>query len=105
MTRPTAVNSRCNSRLALHMPAVRASASSTPGRTGMMNTARYEDRLGVWVGDGHRLLLAVGLALVLAGLFALFLGMAGQFLPHDERFLGMTASDLCALHGCRIVHF
>src|SRR3712207_5810719 len=26
-------------------------------------------------------------------------------LPHDERFLGMTAEQLCALHGCRIVHF
>src|SRR3712207_8431362 len=26
-------------------------------------------------------------------------------LPHDERFLGMTAEQLCSLHGCRIVHF
>jgi hypothetical protein len=37
--------------------------------------------------------------------FAVALGIAGRFLPHDERFLGMSARDLCALHGCRIVHF
>src|SRR5262249_21300387 len=43
--------------------------------------------------------------LVLAGLFALFLAATGEFLPHDERFLGMTARQLCAVHGCRIVHF
>src|SRR5262249_44165679 len=27
------------------------------------------------------------------------------FLPHDEQFLGMSAEQLCARHGCRIVHF
>jgi fatty acid desaturase len=47
----------------------------------------------------------LGLGLVLLGLFALFLGITGRFLPHDEQYLGMTAADLCALHGCRIVHF
>jgi hypothetical protein len=47
----------------------------------------------------------VGLALVLAGMFAIAAGASGRFLPHDERFLGMTAGELCALHGCRIVHF
>jgi hypothetical protein len=36
---------------------------------------------------------------------AFVLGAFGRFLPHDERYLGMTAGDLCALHGCRIVHF
>lgn len=45
------------------------------------------------------------LILLLSGLFAIALGITGRFLPHDERFLGMTARDLCALHGCRIVHF
>lgn len=55
--------------------------------------------------DGQLLLLASGLVLVLSGLFALALGVAGRFLPHDERFLGMTARQLCALHGCRVVHF
>ncbi|HEY7327400.1 MAG TPA: hypothetical protein VH592_07170 [Gemmataceae bacterium] len=45
------------------------------------------------------------LILILSGLFAILLGITGRFLPHDEHFLGMTARDLCALHGCRIVHF
>jgi hypothetical protein len=55
---------------------------------------------------GRRLLIhASALLLILSGLFALGLGVGGRFLPHDERFLGMTARQLCALHGCRIVHF
>src|SRR4051794_567858 len=57
------------------------------------------------MGDGRPLLLFVGLALILSGGFALFLAATGHFLPHDERFLGMTAEQLCSLHGCRIVHF
>jgi fatty acid desaturase len=55
--------------------------------------------------DGHWLLHILSLGLVLSGLFALFLGITGRFLPHDEQYLGMTAADLCSLHGCRIVHF
>jgi hypothetical protein len=43
--------------------------------------------------------------LVLAGLSALLLGLTGHFLPHDEEFLGLTAEQLCARHGCRVVHF
>ena len=50
-------------------------------------------------------LVLLGLGLLLSGLFALVLSATGQFLPHDERFLGMTARQLCALHGCRVVHF
>src|SRR5688572_23843403 len=67
----------------------------------------HDDRglLQVLVGDGRPLLLFVGLALLLSGGFALFLAATGHFLPHDERFLGMTAEQLCSLHGCRIVHF
>jgi hypothetical protein len=61
--------------------------------------------LGALAGDGRPLLLFTGLCLLLSGLFALVLGISGRFLPHDERFLGMTAAQLCALHGCRIVHF
>ena len=55
--------------------------------------------------DGPVLLIASACVLVLSGLFALFLGLTGRFLPQDEQFLGMTAGQLCALHGCRIVHF
>lgn len=57
------------------------------------------------LGDGRPPLLLLSLGLTLSGLFALFLAASGQFLPHDERFLGQTAHDLCSLHGCRIVHF
>ena len=61
--------------------------------------------LHVLLGDGRPLLSFTGVALVLSGGFAIFLAATGHFLPHDERFLGMTANELCALHGCRIVHF
>src|SRR5262245_34550032 len=54
---------------------------------------------------GHLLLLTSAAALIGSGLVALYLGATGRFLPHDERFLGMTARELCSLHGCRIVHF
>jgi len=57
------------------------------------------------IGDGRRLLGLEGLLLFQCGLFALFLSVTGQFLPHDILFLGMNAGDLCSLHGCRIVHF
>jgi hypothetical protein len=56
-------------------------------------------------GDGRPWLRLSAWALILAGAVAVALGLSGRFLPHDERYLGMTAADLCALHGCRIVHF
>ena len=58
-----------------------------------------------FAGNGRPLLRVSACALILSGLSVLLLGMTGRFLPHDERFLGMTAAELCALHGCRIVHF
>jgi hypothetical protein len=57
------------------------------------------------IGDGQPLIALSAVSLILAGGFAIFLSAAGHFLPHDERYLGMTAEQLCALHGCRIVHF
>src|SRR5262245_57222705 len=45
------------------------------------------------------------LALLLAGVFAIVQGASGKFLPHDEAFLQMSASDLCSRNECRIVHF
>ena len=57
------------------------------------------------VGDGRPLLMFTGLSLVLSGGFALFLAATGHFLPHDARFLGMTAEQLCAVKECRIVRF
>ncbi|MFL5330403.1 MAG: hypothetical protein ACJ8C4_15990 [Gemmataceae bacterium] len=57
------------------------------------------------VGDGRPLLSLTGMLLILAGLFALFLGMTKHFLPHDVAYLGMTPQELCAINECRIVHF
>jgi hypothetical protein len=57
------------------------------------------------IGDGRQPLFALALGLLASGGAALFLASTRHFLPHDEQFLGMTANDLCALHGCRIVHF
>lgn len=57
------------------------------------------------VGDGRPLLVLSALALLAFGAFAIFLAATGRFLPHDVAFLGMTSDQLCALHGCRIVHF
>jgi hypothetical protein len=54
---------------------------------------------------GHLLLLILASALLASGLLAVALGVSGHFLPHDEQFLGMSAEQLCARHGCRIVHF
>jgi hypothetical protein len=57
------------------------------------------------IGDGRPLLLMTGLAVMLSGGFAIFIAATGQFLPQDTQFLGMTATELCALHQCRVVHF
>lgn len=57
------------------------------------------------VADGRPLLAIVGLVLVFAGAFALFVAAREEFLPHDIAFLGMTARELCGVHGCRVVHF
>jgi hypothetical protein len=61
--------------------------------------------LAVIVGDGVPLLLATAASLVLAGGFAMFLAATGEFLPHDIRYLGMSAADLCSIDHCQIVRF
>src|SRR5262249_24880040 len=57
------------------------------------------------VVDGRPLLAVCGFVLLLAGVFALFVAVRGEFLPHDVAFLGITPRVLCAVHECRIVHF
>lgn len=57
------------------------------------------------MGDGLPLLSLTGLALILSGSGLLFLAATGSFLPHDVAHLGMTASELCRVAGCRVVHF
>src|SRR5258706_6404098 len=61
--------------------------------------------LSALLGDGRPLLLLSGLALVLAGGFALFLSATKHFLPHDVDYLGMTAEQLCGINNCRVVYF
>lgn len=57
------------------------------------------------IGDGRPLLVLSAVVLVGCGAFAIFQAATGNFLPHDTVYLGMTASELCALQGCRILHF
>ena len=59
----------------------------------------------VVVGDGVPLLLMTAGSLVFAGGFAIFLAASGEFLPHDIRYLGMSAGDLCSVAQCRVVDF
>jgi hypothetical protein len=71
-------------------------------------TQTAEDNRGVisaLIGDGRPLLVFTGLALILAGAFALFLSASQHFLPHDVQFLRMTAEQLCGIQSCRIVYF
>jgi MFS family permease len=58
-----------------------------------------------FLGDGRSLIKLTALALIGSGAFALFQASTGQFLPQDTDYLGMSAAQLCALRGCRIVHF
>ena len=57
------------------------------------------------VDDGRPLLTLTAVALLLSGLFALFLSTRREFLPHDIAFLGLTAEQLCAVADCRVVRF
>ncbi|HEY7234401.1 MAG TPA: hypothetical protein VH539_09655 [Gemmatimonadaceae bacterium] len=57
------------------------------------------------VKDGRPLVMLTALTLLFSGGFALFLSLMRQFLPHDLAFLGMSASELCALGECRVVGF
>jgi len=57
------------------------------------------------LGDGRPLLLLMAGALSFAGGFAMFLAATREFLPHDVRFLGMSADQLCAFASCRVTDF
>jgi hypothetical protein len=57
------------------------------------------------IDDGRPLLILSALFLVGCGIFAIFQAATGHFLPHDTVYLGMTASQVCALQDCRILHF
>jgi hypothetical protein len=57
------------------------------------------------IDDGRPLLVLSALFLIGCGVFAIFQAATGQFLPHDTEYLEMTASQVCALQNCRILHF
>jgi hypothetical protein len=57
------------------------------------------------IGDGRALFKLIALGLIGVGIFVVFQAATGHFLPQDTEYLGMDAKQLCALHGCRIVHF
>lgn len=61
--------------------------------------------LAVLIGDGRALFKLIALGLIGCGAFVVFQAATGHFLPQDTAFLGMDAKSLCALDGCRIVHF
>jgi hypothetical protein len=57
------------------------------------------------IGDGRPLLVLTGVCLVAGGGFAIVQAASGRLLPHDAVYLGMTATELCALDNCRILRF
>ena len=71
----------------------------------MVLTPRDRGFLETAIGDGRPLLVLTAVLLVASGAFAIFQATTGQFLPHDTMYLGLTAAELCALQGCRILHF
>ncbi len=68
---------------------------------------RDDDRglLRELISDGRPLLELTAVALLISGVFAIFLSVRREFLPQDIGFLGMTAHDLCAIADCRVVRF
>ena len=64
-----------------------------------------EGFLPALIGDGRPLLALAGLALILAGVVALFLSITESFLPQDIAFLGMDTSALCGLSQGRVARF
>jgi hypothetical protein len=61
--------------------------------------------VGILVGDGRPLLALFAVGLGLAGLLAWFLSAAGEALPHELRFLGMSIPELRSLADGRVADF
>jgi hypothetical protein len=55
--------------------------------------------------DGRPLIKLTALGLIACGLFALFLTLVGEILPHDLRYVGLDMNELCAVADCRVVEF
>src|SRR6478672_10362915 len=56
-------------------------------------------------GSSRTVLIFSAMFLVACGAFAVFQAATGHFLPHDATYLGMSASQLCAVDDCRILQF
>jgi hypothetical protein len=101
----------------LCLPAVgcRWRSSEAPGSCIISNHHLYREALLLTqadrgflrtaIGDGPALLILSAVFLVACGAFVIFQAVTGHFLPHDAVYLGMTAPQLCALDGCRILYF
>src|SRR4051812_34080247 len=57
------------------------------------------------IGDGRPLLALGALALLASGLFAWFLAVTDQLLPHDLAWLSITPAQLRAIADGRVIHF
>lgn len=68
-------------------------------------SSREDGLWSVLVGDGRPLLALFAVGLGLAGVFAWFVSAVGETLPHELRFLGMTASELHGLADGRVADF
>jgi hypothetical protein len=68
-------------------------------------TADERGLLETVIGDGRALVVLAAAILVECGVFAIFQAITGNLLPHDAIYLGMSANELCALQGCRVLHF
>ncbi len=66
-----------------------------------------EDRsvIGGWLADGKGLLTVAAIGLLMAGLFAWFLAVTGQLLPHDLAWLSITEQELRQIADGRLLHF
>lgn len=57
------------------------------------------------IDDGRPLLSLTAATLLISGVFAIFLSMRREFLPHDVAYLNMTAEQLCRIARCHVVQF
>jgi hypothetical protein len=58
-----------------------------------------------WLADGAGLLTVAALGLLAAGIFAWFLAVTNQLLPHDLAWLSISEDDLRRVADGRLVHF
>jgi hypothetical protein len=59
----------------------------------------------ILIGDGRPLLSLVALGLIASGAFAFFLSAAGELLPQDVAYLGISAAELRRLEDGRVLDF